>query len=188
MTGPLPLRSPHSSSLAITATVRASHQSILLPWRCSLLITSKSAYPASSPSCSSPSSASACLVSSGSWLACKSSKHQRSSILPISSILHSRQGATDDAINTIPLITVKEETLEGVDNTCPICLNDMALGEQVRLLPCKHIFHSQVIIPSIASSCTYRAQLVCRRVASCECELSDLSNGSVPRARGRWSC
>lgn len=43
-------------------------------------------------------------------------------------------------------MTVKEDTLVGVDSTCPICLNDMAIGEHVRLLSCKHVFHSQVSI------------------------------------------
>lgn len=73
--------------------------------------------------------------------------------------LHFFQGATDDAINTIPLITVKEDTLVGVDSTCPICLNDMGLGEQVRLLPCKHLFHSQVDF-TMRKSCLLR-NVVC---------------------------
>lgn len=59
--------------------------------------------------------------------------------------IHSPKGATDDIINSIPLVKVEEETLEGVDRTCPICLSDMSIGEQVRILSCKHIFHSQCV-------------------------------------------
>ena len=56
------------------------------------------------------------------------------------------QGATEDAINALPLVTVEADTLRHTDgdSTCPICLSDMALGEQVRVMPCKHVFHSQV--------------------------------------------
>eukprot|EP00602_Paraphysomonas_sp_CaronLab_P000885 CAMPEP_0185031734 /NCGR_PEP_ID=MMETSP1103-20130426/19358_1 /TAXON_ID=36769 /ORGANISM="Paraphysomonas bandaiensis, Strain Caron Lab Isolate" /LENGTH=186 /DNA_ID=CAMNT_0027567357 /DNA_START=595 /DNA_END=1155 /DNA_ORIENTATION=- len=56
------------------------------------------------------------------------------------------KGATEDAIEAIPLVTVKADTLPGGgDSTCPICLNDMAVGEKVRVMPCKHVFHSQCV-------------------------------------------
>jgi hypothetical protein len=56
------------------------------------------------------------------------------------------QGATDAAIESIPEVTVEADTLRHTDgdSTCPICLSDMALGEKVRIMPCKHVFHSQV--------------------------------------------
>lgn len=56
------------------------------------------------------------------------------------------QGATDAAIEAIPLVTVEADTLRHTDgdSTCPICLSDMAIGEKVRVMPCKHVFHSQV--------------------------------------------
>ncbi|NWZ17711.1 RN115 ligase, partial [Agelaius phoeniceus] len=30
---------------------------------------------------------------------------------------------------------------------CPVCKEDYALAEQVRQLPCNHVFHSSCIVP-----------------------------------------
>lgn len=54
------------------------------------------------------------------------------------------KGATDAAIDLLPLVTLQEGT-EGIDGSCPICLNDMAVGEQVRVLICKHVFHRECL-------------------------------------------
>mmetsp|Transcript_28105 Transcript_28105/g.26961 ORF Transcript_28105/g.26961 Transcript_28105/m.26961 type:complete len:382 (+) Transcript_28105:185-1330(+) len=53
------------------------------------------------------------------------------------------QGATEDIISTLPLITISHDHLRqnGDDNSCPICLNELALGEEARVLQCKHLFH-----------------------------------------------
>lgn len=56
------------------------------------------------------------------------------------------KGASDAAIDSVPQYTVNSETFpSGKDSMCPICLSEMALGESVRLLPCKHLFHSQCV-------------------------------------------
>lgn len=56
------------------------------------------------------------------------------------------KGATEAAIEALEQVTIQASDLgQGRENTCPICLNDMAVGEKVRILPCKHMFHSQCV-------------------------------------------
>ena len=54
------------------------------------------------------------------------------------------KGATEAAIELLPLVKIDSDT-EGVDGSCPICLNDMVLGEEARILTCKHMFHRQCL-------------------------------------------
>ena len=55
------------------------------------------------------------------------------------------QGASQAAIDTLPVITVTPEHFaNGEENTCPICLSEMAIGDSIRSLRCKHMFHQQV--------------------------------------------
>lgn len=53
------------------------------------------------------------------------------------------KGATDTLINTLPLITITQRLLDD-ERTCPVCLNDMAIGDEARSLPCRHLFHKNV--------------------------------------------
>ena len=57
---------------------------------------------------------------------------------------NSPKGATDSLINTLPVETILER-LEDGERTCPVCLNDMDVGDEVRNLPCKHIFHKDCV-------------------------------------------
>tara|TARA_A100001015_G_C14751000_1_gene617544 strand:+ start:55 stop:720 length:666 start_codon:yes stop_codon:yes gene_type:complete len=54
------------------------------------------------------------------------------------------KGATDTLINTLPVQTISECLNEG-EKTCPVCLNDMDIGDQVRNLPCQHLFHKDCV-------------------------------------------
>ena len=42
------------------------------------------------------------------------------------------------------IITREQLRQAGDDNSCPICLNEMVLGEEARKLTCEHLFHKQV--------------------------------------------
>jgi hypothetical protein len=53
------------------------------------------------------------------------------------------KGATDTLINTLPIVEITERLLEE-ERTCPICLNEMAVGDEARSLPCRHLFHKNV--------------------------------------------
>ena len=41
----------------------------------------------------------------------------------------------------------------GDNSTCPICLSDMAVGDEARLLQCKHIFHKEVSLNLVVVKC-----------------------------------
>ena len=59
-----------------------------------------------------------------------------------------QQGATDDIIATLPLVIISRDHLRqnlGEENACAICLNEMVLGEEARILQCKHLFHKQCV-------------------------------------------
>lgn len=54
------------------------------------------------------------------------------------------KGATDAIINLMPITIITEELVRD-DKTCPVCLNDMVVGEEARLLTCRHLFHKQCV-------------------------------------------
>lgn len=61
-------------------------------------------------------------------------------------------GADASAISTVPSYVIGSDNNDlpsdisdqMEDRACPICLNDMVDGDEVRLLPCKHVFHKDV--------------------------------------------
>jgi hypothetical protein len=56
--------------------------------------------------------------------------------------LQPTKGATEAIIDTIPLLNMTDTILaEMADVTCPVCLNDMEVGQEARKLPCEHYFH-----------------------------------------------
>jgi len=55
------------------------------------------------------------------------------------------QGATDAIINSMPITIITEEMISE-EKTCPVCLSDMNVGEEARLLACRHLFHKAVSI------------------------------------------
>ena len=56
------------------------------------------------------------------------------------------RGATEQDIMSLPEITIAQEhlTADG-DNSCPICLSELAVGESGRMLRCKHLFHKSCL-------------------------------------------
>lgn len=71
------------------------------------------------------------------------------------------EGATESVLETLPVVTITAEDLRaasGAGDTaieetstpaapiiCPICLNEMAVGDQIREIRCKHIFHRECV-------------------------------------------
>ena len=69
-----------------------------------------------------------------------------------------RQGtppAKKDAVEALPTVEVSGGCNEDDAASCAVCLEDYASGERARELPCRHMFHSQCIVPwlEIHSSC-----------------------------------
>merc|ERR1712130_944555 len=46
-------------------------------------------------------------------------------------------------------VVINEKPIKKIENStdCSICLEDIKLGEEVPILPCNHIFHTQCIYP-----------------------------------------
>ncbi|KAM8938681.1 E3 ubiquitin-protein ligase RNF126 isoform 2-T2 [Pelodytes ibericus] len=54
--------------------------------------------------------------------------------------------ADNEKIQALPTIQITEEHV-GSSLECPVCKEDYTVGENVRQLPCNHLFHNDCIIP-----------------------------------------
>ncbi|XP_050186429.1 E3 ubiquitin-protein ligase RNF115 isoform X1 [Myiozetetes cayanensis] len=54
--------------------------------------------------------------------------------------------ADKERISSLPTVPVTQEQVDtGLE--CPVCKEDYSVAEQVRQLPCNHVFHSSCIVP-----------------------------------------
>jgi len=79
------------------------------------------------------------------------------------------------------------------DSPCAICLCDLEIGECVTQLRCKHLFHTQCIVPWVAKSnrcplrCTDTIEVaLCNALVVKDAELQKLT-GSNPNTQQPWS-
>lgn len=54
--------------------------------------------------------------------------------------------APESVIDALPTIKIEQTHLE-IDTECPVCKEELKVGMEARELPCKHIFHSDCIVP-----------------------------------------
>lgn len=45
---------------------------------------------------------------------------------------------------------------------CPVCKEDYSSGENVRQLPCNHLFHNDCIVPWLEQVCMFHSLIECR--------------------------
>ncbi|KMT03728.1 hypothetical protein BVRB_8g188770 [Beta vulgaris subsp. vulgaris] len=84
--------------------------------------------------------------------------------------------AAKSAVEGLPSIKVTEELLNSDSSDCAVCMNEFELGAEAKQMPCKHVFHSDCILPwlELHNSCP-----VCRY------ELPTDDPEYEERARGR---
>ncbi|KAH7837747.1 hypothetical protein Vadar_017483 [Vaccinium darrowii] len=86
--------------------------------------------------------------------------------------LNDRQGpppATRSSIEAMPTVTIIQSHLN-TDLHCPVCKEEFELGCEAKQMPCKHIYHSECIVPWLVqhNSCPV-----------CRFELPPLGSGSA---------
>ncbi|CAF0816170.1 unnamed protein product [Brachionus calyciflorus] len=81
--------------------------------------------------------------------------------------------ASDTQIQNIPLISIDQKLVDD-SSQCAVCMDDFALNEQAKKLPCKHLFHDSCIAQWLKLHATCP---VCRN--NINGEESNNSNGST---------
>ncbi|MQL90154.1 hypothetical protein Taro_022744 [Colocasia esculenta] len=59
--------------------------------------------------------------------------------------------APASAIDAMPTVSIEEGHLAEEGSQCPVCKEDWRLGEDAREMPCKHVYHSDCIVPWLQS-------------------------------------
>ncbi|CAL9145521.1 probable E3 ubiquitin-protein ligase RHC1A [Musa acuminata AAA Group] len=59
---------------------------------------------------------------------------------------HGPPPASQSAIDAMPIVKINQRHLRG-DSHCPVCKDKFELGSEAREMPCKHLYHSDCIIP-----------------------------------------
>ncbi|KAG8063356.1 hypothetical protein GUJ93_ZPchr0003g18339 [Zizania palustris] len=79
--------------------------------------------------------------------------------------------ATQSSIDAMPTVKITQRHLSG-DSHCPVCKDKFELGSEAREMPCKHLYHSDCIIPWLEQHnscpvCRYELPPQTSDVASC---------------------
>ncbi|KAK4339160.1 hypothetical protein RND71_040622 [Anisodus tanguticus] len=91
--------------------------------------------------------------------------------------INDRQGpppAARSAIDALPTVKITQRHLN-TDSQCPVCQDNFELGSDVKQMPCKHIYHSDCIVPWLVrhNSCPV-----------CRLELPSRASGSARTGNG----
>ncbi|KAM2780964.1 hypothetical protein COP1_016040 [Malus domestica] len=55
--------------------------------------------------------------------------------------------ASKSAIVALPVVKISEELLASDSSQCAVCKDSFELGEEAKQMPCKHLYHSDCILP-----------------------------------------
>ncbi|PIN24410.1 Anaphase-promoting complex (APC), subunit 11 [Handroanthus impetiginosus] len=90
--------------------------------------------------------------------------------------------ASRSSMDALPTIKISKEHTRA-DSTCAVCKEKFELGSQVRKLPCKHLYHSDCIVPWLEqrSSCP-----VCRHELVTQPSTNDYNSRNVREQNRSW--
>lgn len=63
---------------------------------------------------------------------------------------HGSAPASKAAVEAMPTLTISKQSLEADDIYCAVCKEVFDIGGEAREMPCKHIYHSNCILPWLA--------------------------------------
>ncbi|KAL2480816.1 RING-H2 finger C1A [Abeliophyllum distichum] len=91
--------------------------------------------------------------------------------------------ASRSSIDALPTIKISKKHVRS-DSTCAVCKEKFELGSQVTKLPCKHLYHSDCIVPWLQqrSSCP-----VCRQELTPQQSSNDSNNNHSREQNRSWS-
>lgn len=55
--------------------------------------------------------------------------------------------ASKSAVEALPVVKISKELLDSDSSQCAVCKDSFELGEEAKQMPCKHIYHSDCILP-----------------------------------------
>ncbi|KAG2325635.1 hypothetical protein Bca4012_040134 [Brassica carinata] len=55
--------------------------------------------------------------------------------------------AAKSSIDALPTIKITQKHLKSSDSHCPVCKEEFELKSEAKLMPCKHVYHSDCIVP-----------------------------------------
>ncbi|CAH8360483.1 unnamed protein product [Eruca vesicaria subsp. sativa] len=55
--------------------------------------------------------------------------------------------AAKSSIDALPTVKITQKHLKSLDSHCPVCKDEFELKSEVKQMPCKHVYHSDCIVP-----------------------------------------
>ncbi|KAL0404757.1 UNVERIFIED_CONTAM: E3 ubiquitin-protein ligase RZF1 [Sesamum radiatum] len=94
--------------------------------------------------------------------------------------------ASRSSIDALPTIKISKKHVRA-DSTCAVCKENFELGSKVRKLPCKHLYHSDCIVPWLEqrSSCPVCRQELTSQPSNSNCNTQNVREQNRSRSR-RW--
>ncbi|RRT58018.1 hypothetical protein B296_00037046 [Ensete ventricosum] len=100
---------------------------------------------------------------------------------------HGAPSASRSSIDAMPIIKINQGHLR-VDSQCTVCLERFEIGSEAREMPCKHLYHSECIIPWLEqhNSCPVcRYEMPTQGSGSWSSRSSGQTSGSSSRNSGQ---
>lgn len=96
---------------------------------------------------------------------------------------HGSAPASKSAVDAMPVVKFKKENSQADDIHCAVCKEAFETDGEVREMPCKHIYHSDCILPWLAR---HRSCPICRHELPAEESLPREPQGEAESSNSSW--